>query len=191
MKRLAYLTAMALLGIGLTLAQNTQSTKPSSDPSNSSNNTNQAQSDNATPQQGEKDQIDAPSAKRRGSSESSKDAVPNPTVQDQQNDSNSAGDASGQKTNQPSPSTMGTTGSTPPSADDKQPPASEPGATPPPDQQPNSSTGPGTVSPHAALMQTPMARAVATHTPDPGTCMNPEALETTADGTQPAKTRCR
>ncbi len=191
MKRLAYLTAMALLGIGLTLAQNTtQSTKPSSDPSNSSNNASQAQSDNSTTQRSEKDQIDKPGAKQHGSGESSKDAVPNPTINDQQSNASSASDASGQKTGQPSPSTMGTTGSTPPAQDDKQPPA-EPANATPPDQQPNSSTGPGTASPHAELLQTPAARAVATHTPDPGTCMNPAALESSADGTQPAAAPCR
>src|SRR5271165_2598222 len=121
MKRFIYLTAMALLGIGLTLAQNTQSTKPSSDPSNSSNTSNQAQSGSAAPTHGEKDQIDTPSVKRHGSGESSKDAVPDPTIHDQQNNAGTAADASGQNNSQPSPSTMGTTGSTPPAQDDKQP----------------------------------------------------------------------
>ncbi len=190
MKRMAYLTAMALLGIGLTLAQNTQSTKPSSDPSNSSNNASQAQSDNSTPQQGEKDPMDAPTAKRHGSGATSRSAVPDPTVQDQQSGADSANDASGQKTSQPSPSTMGTTGSTPAMPDEKQP-ATTPQNDTSPDQQPNSTTGPDTATPHAQLLQTPSARAVATHTPDPGTCMNPAALESMADGNQPAAAPCR
>src|SRR5271165_4730050 len=122
MKRISYLTAMALLGISLTLAQNTQSTKPSSDPSNSSNSASQAQSEDSTSQPGEKDQIDTPSAKRRGSGESSRDVVPNPTIHDQQSNADSASDASGQKSGQPSPSTMGTSGSTPAAQDEKQPP---------------------------------------------------------------------
>ena len=188
MKRMIYLTAMALLAIGLMLAQNTQSTKPSSDPSNSSNASNQAQSDTATPKHGENDQIDTPSVKRHGPGESSKEAVPNPTIHDQQNNAGSAGDASGQNNSQPSPSTMGTTGSTPSTQDEKQPAATPQNAIPP-DQQPNSSTS--TAPPHAALLSTPVARAAATHTPDPGTCMNPAALETTADGTQPAAAPCR
>jgi hypothetical protein len=50
------------------------------------------------------------------------------------------------------------------------------------DQQPASSTTPS--SPQL-LTQTPAARAAATHTPDPGTCMNPAALEPTPAGTPP------
>ena len=188
MKRMIYLTAMALLGIGLTVAQNPQSTRPSSDPSNSSNPSNQAQSDTSVPQHGETDQIDTPNAKRHGSGESSPGAVPNPAIQDQQNGSNSAGDASGQNNGQPSPSTMGTTGSTPPTQDDKQPAATPQDGTPP-DQQPDSSTG--AASPHAELLPAPAARAVATHTPDPGTCMNPASVETTADASGSVAAPCR
>jgi hypothetical protein len=190
MKRVAYFAAMALLGIGLTLAQNTQTTKPSSDPSNSSNNSSQAQSNPSSPQHGENDQIDTPSVKRHGSGESSKDAVPNPTIHDQQSNAPSSADASGQTNNQPSPSTMGTTGSTPAPQDDKRPPATQQNSTTP-DQQPNPSTSPNTAPPHAALLQTPAARAVATHTPDPGTCMNPAALEIGADGGQASAGPCR
>jgi FtsZ-interacting cell division protein ZipA len=189
MNRLAYLAAMALLGIGLTLAQNT---KPSSDPSNSSNTSSQPQSDNSAPQASGKDQIDAGSAKRhRNGSASSKDAVPDPTIHDQQGSTTSTTDPSGQSNRQPSTSTMGTAGSTPGTPEQKQP-ATMPQNGTPPDQQPNSSTGPDTATPHAALLQTPAARAVSTHTPDPGTCMNPAALQTAADGTQPSNApRCR
>ena len=63
--------------------------------------------------------------------------------------------------------------------------------TPSPDQQPNPSTQPDATTPHAALLQTPAARAVATHTPDPGTCMNPASLQTSGDGTAVAPPPCR
>jgi hypothetical protein len=186
MKRLAYLTAMALLGIGLTLAQNTQNTKPSSDPSNSSNNANQAQS--ATSQTGD-NSATAPGANRRHKQKPSQSAVPDPTVRDQQSSTNSANDASGQKSNQASPSTMGTTGSTP--APEEKQPATIPQNGTSPDQQPNSTTGPDTATPRAQLLPTPAARAAATHTPDPGTCMNPAAMEVSADGSQAVAPPCR
>jgi len=64
------------------------------------------------------------------------------------------------------------------------PSANEPRSTaPPPDQQPNFPTRP--TQSQAYLTQTPAARAVATHTPDPGTCMNPAALQATDSGSQP------
>lgn len=185
MNRLVCLIAMALLGIGLTLAQNT---KPSSDPSNSSNNASQAQS--ATPQQDDNSSASTPKTNQRRRHEPSQSAVPDPTIHDRQSNANSANDASGQKSNQASPSTMGTTGSTPPTPEEKQP-ATNPQNGTPPDQQPNSSTTPGSAPPHAELRQTPAARAVATHTPDPGTCMNPAALEVSAEETQAAAPPCR
>jgi len=39
----------------------------------------------------------------------------------------------------------------------------------------------------AYMNQTPAQRAAATHTPDPGTCMNPAALQTGEGGTPPAQ----
>ncbi|MGA7459677.1 MAG: hypothetical protein WBW69_05595 [Candidatus Korobacteraceae bacterium] len=55
----------------------------------------------------------------------------------------------------------------------------------PSDQQPNSSTSSSSPQAQAYLMQTPAARAVATHTPDPGTCMNPAALQAAENSNQP------
>jgi len=178
MKRLAFLAAMAILGIGLTLAQNT---KPSSDPSNSSNASSQAQSPTSTPDH-EKAPDAVPSSNRhRNQREPSPSAAPDTTVRDQQSSTMSTPDAAGQNNTQPSPSAMGTTGSTPARSEPKQP-ATMPQNETPPDQQPNSSTAPAAASPHAELAPTPAARAVSTHTPDPGTCMNPAALQTSADG---------
>jgi spore germination protein GerM len=66
----------------------------------------------------------------------------------------------------------------------RSPAASEPSTmTRPSDQQPSSSTS--QTSSQAYLAQTPAARAVATHTPDPGTCMNPAALQAAENGNQP------
>jgi hypothetical protein len=182
MKKLIYLTVVALLGIAFTLAQNTQSTKPSSDASNSSNVSSQAP---ASSQADDQDQ--APSPQQLKKPGESKQAVPDPTVRDQQGKTPSTTGASGSNA-QPSPSTMGTTGSTP--AEPVQPSTSPQNATPP-DQQPNSTTGPASASPHAELMQTPAARAMRTHTPDPGTCMNPAALETATEGSQQPQQPCR
>jgi len=76
-----------------------------------------------------------------------------------------------------------------PSAPDttvRTPAASEPSTmTRPSDQQPSSSTSGSSPQAQAYLTQTPAARAVATHTPDPGTCMNPAALQAAENGNQP------
>jgi hypothetical protein len=61
----------------------------------------------------------------------------------------------------------------------------EPRSTAPPVQQPNFPTRPTAPQSQAYLTQTPAARAVATHTPDPGTCMNPAALQAAENGSQP------
>ena len=182
MKRLVCLTAMALLGIGLLLAQNT---KPSSDASNSSNSSSQTQSGTA-PQQGEETQVQTPGAKHRQRDHTGQSTVPDPTVRDQQNSTTSNTGVSGQTNNPASRSTMGTTGSTPATPEQSQPSTTPQNGTSP-DQQPNA-TAP---APHAYLLQTPAARAAATHTPDPGTCMNPAVLQTNADGSQPVAPRCR
>jgi cytoskeletal protein RodZ len=52
-------------------------------------------------------------------------------------------------------------------------------------QQPNSSSSPSSPQPQAYPTQTPAARAAATHTPDPGTCMNPAALQAAENGNPP------
>lgn len=184
MNRLALLTAMALLGIGLTLAQNTQSTKPLSDQSNSSNVSQQSQS--SEPMTLTKDQnagaLPNHQAGQQGKGDPAHSGLPDTAVRDEQNNTTSTTGAAGQDNQQPSPNTMGTTGSTPEASEPPQPQATpQTGASP--DQQPNPSTQPDATTPHAALLQTPAARAVATHTPDPGTCMNPASLQTSADGT--------
>jgi hypothetical protein len=192
MNRLALLTAMALLGIGLTLAQNTQSTKPLSDQSNSSNQSTQPQSSEpATPG---KDQnagaMPSHQAGQQGKGDPAHSGLPDTTVRDQQNSTTSTTGAAGQDNTPPSPSTMGTSGSTPGASEPPQQ-QTAPQNTPSPDQQPNPSTQPDATTPHAALLQTPAARAVATHTPDPGTCMNPASLQTSGDGTAVAPPPCR
>ena len=192
MIRLALLTAMALLGIGLLLAQNTQSTKPLSDQSNSSNASTQQQSSEPTTPNKEQQSGALPNheAGQQGKGDPAHQGLPDTTVRDEQKSTTSTTGAAGQDNNQPSPSTMGTTGSTPGASEPPQTQTAPQNATPP-DQQPNPSTQPDAATPHAQLMQTPAARAVATHTPDPGTCMNPAALQTSADGTQPVTPSCR
>jgi len=185
MNTVAYLTTMALLGIGLNLAQ--QNAKPSSDPSNFSNASAQEQSGPSTAGASEQAPSGAPNHHHRDRKQSS---VPDATVRDQQSSTTSTTGISGQDNAQPSTSTMGTTGSTPGSSD--QPPQGNTGAaTPqtgtPPDQQPNFSP-----TPQATLIQGPAARAVATHSPDPGTCMDPAALEIAhASDQPPASPPCR
>jgi len=190
MTRLALLTAMALLGIGLLLAQSTQSTKPLSDQSNSSNTSSQQQSSEpATPS---KDQqagaMPNHQAGQQGKGDPAHQGLPDAGVRDQQNSTTSTTGAGGQNNTPPSQSTMGTTGSTPGASEAPQQQTAPQSTTP--DQQPNPSTQPDATTPHAELMPTPAARAVATHTPDPGTCMNPAALQTSGDGT-PAPPPCR
>jgi hypothetical protein len=66
------------------------------------------------------------------------------------------------------------------------PAANEPSTmTRPSDPQPSSSISRSSPQSQAYLTQTPAARAVATHTPDPGTCMNPAALQAAENGNQP------
>jgi len=143
MKRVAFFTTAALLGLGLALAQNA---KPGSAAANSSNPSAQAQSGSTTSDQG-----------------SSK--------------------ANPRRRRRVDASTMGTTGNTP-ATQEPTPPGTRPLTGTATDQQPNPSTNPSSPSPAAVLLQVPAARAAATHTPDPGTCMNPAALQT-GRGTQP------
>src|SRR5579862_5715696 len=192
MYRLTLLVAMALLGIGLILAQNPQNTKASSDPSNSSNPSVQPQSSPSATQRNDEGQGGSSTSKiHRNHDASSQPDVPDTTIEDRQSSTTSNTGVSGQNET-PSANTrkMGTTGNTPASPEQKQPAANPQNGTSP-DQQPNSSTGPETTAPHAELLATPATRAVATHTPDPGTCMNPAALQTGADGTQPVAPACR
>jgi hypothetical protein len=182
MDRLAYLAAMALLGIGLTMAQNTNS-NPSSDPSNSSNHSVQAQSSTSA---GAGEQLPSKGSRHYRTAADSQADVPN-TVQDQQNSTTSTTGVSGQTHHQPS-SAM----STPDSAAQGNQRSTVPQNDAPVDQQPNSSNSPGSNPPHAALTQGPVARAAATHTPDPGTCMNPAALQPAqANGQTTTSSPCR
>jgi hypothetical protein len=170
MTKLFYLAAMALLGLGLTMAQNTT---PASDSSNSSR-PNQAQSSTANDSTTTSHSDSKVPARNHRQSDRTDQRVPNTTVQDQQSSTTSTTGASGQNNTTPSTSTMGTTGSTP---DDEHPAPIRNGTST--DQQPNSSSSP-TPTPHAMLNATPATRAMATHSPDPGTCMNPVALQTGA-----------
>lgn len=180
MTKLFYLAAVGLLGLGLTMAQ---STSPASDPSNSSQ---QTQTQNATHRKGASAKPgrtgdDSQSRDKQGSQNS----VPDTTIRDQQSATSSKTGAEQNNNNeQPATSNMGTTGSTPgaenPAAEDRR--GSEPQSGSSTDQQPNSSSSPGTSTPHNMAMNgTPAARAMATHTPDPGTCMNPASLATGQD----------
>lgn len=174
MTKLMYVAAMALLGLGLTAAQN------SATPSDSSNSSKAAQTQNTTPPTSP--QSSGPGASSQNSPKAkahSQEGAPDTTVKDQQSSTTSTTDASGQSDSRPSTSTMGTTGSTP--GTENSAPAND--ATTPQegsstDQQPNSSSSPTTPTPHLMSAMTPAARAVATHTPDPGTCMNPAAVTT-------------
>jgi hypothetical protein len=182
MKKLVYLAAMAILGLGLTMAQN------ASTPSDPSNSSKSAQTGtpavNATPNSGAPDQT-APA--KNGHRQQGN--VPDTTVRDQQGSTTSTTGASGQSDSRPSNSTMGTTGSTP-GTENSTPPdngSSDPQTGTTTDQQPNSSSSPTTPTPHLVMNQTPAARAVATHTPDPGTCMNPAAVQTGQYPTPPPR----
>ena len=91
------------------------------------------------------------------------DRVPDTTIRDQQHSTTSSTGASAQNNNAPSPASRGTSSN-------------------PPEATVPSNTSPSSPPPQASLTQTPAARAAATHTPDPGTCMNPAALEPGANG---------
>lgn len=181
MTKLAYLAAMALLGLGLTAAQN------SSTPSDSSNSSKPSQNGAATgtSKSGVPDQ--APTGNKKSRRQT---GLPDTTVRDHPSSTPSTTGASGQSDTQPSNSTMGTSGSTP-GTDNPQPSdngASTPQSGSPTDQQPNSSSSP--IAPNSHLMnKTPGARAMATHTPDPGTCMNP-AVQTGQYPSQPVAPNC-
>ena len=174
MKGLTYFAVVMALFAALIFAQSSTSTP--SDQSNSAKPS--AQSQKETPNS---DTSSRPSRDPNGArmhDHQSNNSVPDTTVRDQQRSTTSTTGATGQDNAQPSTSTMGTTGRTPA--------ANEPSTTTPPsDQQPNTSTNPSSPQPQAYLMQTPAARAAATHTPDPGTCMNPAALQTSDNGSQP------
>jgi hypothetical protein len=173
MNRLGYFSAIVLLSCGMAFAQ---SSAPSTDPSNSDKTSGQIQN-GTSPPTGQASSGSAKNPKRK--TDASQDAVPDTAIDDQHNSTTSTTDV-GAQNDRPSPSSkMGTTGSTPGTADET--PKGNKTSTPPgtpTDQQPNSSTNPGTPPPQAMKMNmTPGARAVATHTPDPGTCMNSAALE--------------
>jgi hypothetical protein len=176
MNKLGYLSAIILLTCGMAFAQ---SSAPSTDPSNSDKTSGQIQNGTSTPNTPGQ-AAGGPAKNPKTKTDASQDAVPDTTIDDQHNSTTSTTDVGAQNDRRSrSSNKMGTTGSTPGTADET--PKGNKTATPPPsgsptDQQPNSSTNPGTPPPHAMNM-TPGARAVATHTPDPGTCMNSAALE--------------
>ena len=123
MTKLIYLAAMALLGLGLTMAQ---SGTPASDSSNSSQ-PNQAQNDKSTSNSGK------PATHKRQQADESKEQrreqkLPDPTVQDQPNGTTSTTGAADENNSTPSLSTMGTTGSNP--EPEKAPPANPTGEQP-------------------------------------------------------------
>jgi hypothetical protein len=182
MTKLFYLAAMALLGLGLTVAQ---STSPASDSSNSSQQTqtqNTTDNKGTSSKPGRKDHTTQSKDKQN-----SQESVPDTTIRDQQSSPPSTSGASGQNNTNEQPATrnMGTTGSTPgvenPAPEDRR--GAEPQSGSSTDQQPNSSSNPEGSTPHnMAMNTTPAARAMASHTPDPGTCMNPASLATGQDG---------
>ncbi len=180
MTGLTYFAALAVLFAAMIFGQSSTS-NPSSDPSNSSKSA-QTQSSTNTDQSGQNSHT-TKGAKTPG--QESQSGVPDTTVRDQQRSTTSTTGASGQNNQPPSTSTMGTssTGSDKMEGTEQEP-STQPQLNTPADQQPNSSTNPSS-TPQAYLIQTPAARAVATHTPDPGTCMNPAALQTASDGSQP------
>jgi hypothetical protein len=174
MTKLIYLAAMALLGLGLTMAQSTSA------PSDSSNSSKAKQSQSATTPAGKTapPNTTEPNLPSKGK-QNTQEGAPDTTIRDRQNSTTSTTGASGQSETHPPDSTMGTTGTTP-GADTSQSGAksgSNPQSGSSPDQQPNSSTTPSAPTPHLVMNDTPGARAMATHTPDPGTCMSPAALE--------------
>jgi hypothetical protein len=188
MTKLTYLAAMTLLGLGLTMAQQHAST-----PSDSSNSSTPS----AVPQKGTTpNKATSTSGTDQNSPANNqripKSSVPDTTVRDQQRSTTSTTDASGQTDSRPSTSTMGTTGSTP-GTEDAAPAnngSSDPQTGTSTDQQPNSSSSPATPAPHLVMNQTPGARAVATHTPDPGTCMSPAAMDAGQYPSSPIKPNC-
>jgi hypothetical protein len=174
MIKLVYLAAMALLGLGLTMAQ---SGTPASDASNSSKPA-QAQTGTASSSgtQDSGQHAGKAAGKRKQRADQPQNKIPDPTVQDQQSSTTSTTGAAGDNNSTAPSSSMGTTGSNP-----------EPESTTPADgkgqqrngnskdQEPNS-TRPMNPQPHLVMNSAPAARAAATHSPDPGTCMNPVAL---------------
>jgi len=176
MKRFGYLATLTILASGMMLAQ---TTAPSSDTSNSSNPAAQAQNqqDNGTAQP-------KTGANTGSSTTAPNPAMPSTTINDQQSSTTSTTGVTEQNPEQPS-STIGTTGSTPPSppqSNPENPSPSVPQTSTSPDQQPNASSSPAVNPPQATTSsgtsgQTNGARAGATHTPDPGSRMNPKAVQ--------------
>jgi hypothetical protein len=184
MKKLVYLGAMAILGLSLTMAQNASTPSDSSNSSKSAQ-TGSAPSDGAS-NSGTADPT-APTATGKTSRRQHGNNLPDTTVRDQQGSTTSTTGASGQSDSRPSTSTMGTTGRTP--GTEKAAPEDKGSANPQSgtstDQQPNSSSSPTTPTPHLVMNETPAARAVATHSPDPGTCMNPAVVASTSSAARP------
>ncbi len=171
MKVLAYSACLAVLASGMLIAQNS---KPASDPSNSTNASPQAQQNPSA-----SDQSSAATRGARHKTRHQQNSVPDTTIQDQQTSTTSTTGVAGENNTPSSSRSMGTTGRAPGTVG--QAPAGNSGAISPQtgtstDQQPNTSTSPSTPPPQAASTS-PGVRAAATHTPDPGTCMNPAAVD--------------
>ena len=171
MKGLTYFAAIAMLLAALIFAQSSSST-PNSDPQ-------QLQQNPVTHPAAKPDTNPAPEPEHRRGARGSKD-LPNTAVEDRQPSTTATTGAGQAEESGRSTPPMGTTGSTP-GAEEQPQKRNQGGTTPdagtPVEQQPNPSSNPDSTPPQAYVNMTPAARAVATHSPDPGSCMNPAALE--------------
>jgi hypothetical protein len=174
MTALTYFTATLVIAAAMVFAQSSPQA-PSSDASNSAKS-GQSQNGSASVDQSENG-VNRP-GQAAGTKPESQPTTPDTTIRDQQGSTTATTGADGQSNSHRSHS-MGTTGSTP-GTDEPQQKGNHSATTPEggssPDQQPNSTTSPASPPPQAAMFQTPGTRAMATHTPDPGTCMNPAAF---------------
>ncbi len=174
MTALTYFTATLVIVAAMGFAQSSPQA-PSSDASNSAK-AGQSQNGSASADQSENG-VNHP-GRATGTKPEPQATPPDTTIRDQQGSTTSTTGADGQTSSHRSHSTMGTTGSTP-GTDEPQQKGNHSATTPDsgssPDQQPDT-TSPSSPPPQAAMLQTPGARAMATHTPDPGTCMNPASF---------------
>jgi hypothetical protein len=198
MKKFAYLASLLMLGSGLMVAQ---TAKPESDSSNATQA--QPQSKRTTSPAKTPGSSGSNSGAASGSDRTSPDstaAPPDTTVRDQQSSTTDTTGTTRDSATQPQ-STMGTTGNTP-ATKDQNPPKKHEGTLPsdgngsaPVDQQRNSSSSPSPQArratpddaplPTSSIVGDAVARTAfmttapqrAPHTPDPGTQMNPQALQ--------------
>jgi hypothetical protein len=185
MQGLTYFAGMMVLFAAMIFGQSSPST-PSSDPSNSSSSSAQSQDGISNPDRPAQAQTNSGATKSQEGT-----AQPDTTVRDQQNSTTSTAGANGESNTPPSSSNMGTSSNSNKKMEGtEQEPSTQPKDKAPRngnsvDQQPNSSSSPNSAPPQAFLIEGPAARAVSTHTPDPGTCMNPAALQDGQAGTNP------